>query len=79
MKVCAKGTKTLQAHKSKAASLNLTRFLKKSAKMKVCAKGTKTLPAHISKVATLKLTRFLKKERQNESVCQRHENDPSTK
>ena len=47
--------------------------------MKVCAKGTKTLLSHIIKVATLKLTRFLKKERQNESVCQRHENDPSTK
>ena len=29
MKVCAKGTKTLQAHNIKVASLKLTRFLKK--------------------------------------------------
>ena len=42
--------------------------------MKVCAKGTKTLLSRIIKVRISKTHTFLKKERQNESVCQRHEN-----
>ena len=59
MKVCAKGTKTIQAQKQHSCISKTLTFLKKERQNERCATGTKTLQAQNSKVATQKLQRYL--------------------